>query len=187
MVELGTIARLINGRAYKQEELLTIGPTPVLRVGNFFSNRRWYYSDLELDPDKYCNPGDLLFAWSASFGPKIWDGPRSIYHYHIWKIEPTDVVDKLFLFHLLSIDSERIKNEGHGIAMVHATKSGMEKRKFPLPPLEVQKEIVAEIEGSQKEIKDYEMEIEKRREQITKTINKIWGETPCAANKVKKN
>src|SRR5204863_9866113 len=48
-VELGKIARLINGRAYKQEELLAEGPTPVLRVGNFFSNRRWYYSDLKLE------------------------------------------------------------------------------------------------------------------------------------------
>lgn len=151
-VELGTVARLINGRAYKQEELLAEGPTPVLRVGNFFSNRGWYYSDLELEPDKYCNPGDLLFAWSASFGPRIWDGPRAIYHYHIWKVEPTEAIDKMFLFHLLAADSENIKSEGHGIAMLHATKGGMEKRKFPLPPMEVQKEIVAEIESYQKVI-----------------------------------
>ena len=152
LVELGTVARLINGRAYKQEELLTEGPTPVLRVGNFFSNRGWYYSDLELEPDKYCNTGDLLFAWSASFGPRIWDGPRAIYHYHIWKVEPTEAIDKMFLFHLLAADSEKIKSEGNGIAMVHATKGGMEVRKFPLPPLDVQKEIVAEIEGYQKVI-----------------------------------
>ena len=152
LVELGTIARLINGRAYKQEELLAEGPTPVLRVGNFFSNRGWYYSDLQLEPDKYCEPGDLLFAWSASFGPRIWDGPRAIYHYHIWKVEPTQAVDKMFLFHLLAQESEKIKSEGNGIAMVHATKGGMEKQKVPLPPLDVQKEIVAEIEGYQKVI-----------------------------------
>lgn len=152
MVELGKIARLINGRAYKQEELLAEGPTPVLRVGNFFSNRGWYYSDLELEEDKYCNAGDLLYAWSASFGPRIWEGPRAIYHYHIWKVEPTEAVEKMFLFHLLAADSEKIKAEGHGIAMIHATKGGMEERKFPLPPLEVQKEIVAEIEGYQKVI-----------------------------------
>ncbi len=152
MVELGTVARLINGRAYKQEELLAEGPTPVLRVGNFFSNRDWYYSDLELEPDKYCNAGDLLFAWSASFGPRIWDGPRAIYHYHIWKVEPTEAVDKMFLFHLLAAESEKIKSEGNGIAMMHATKGGMEKRLFPLPPLAVQREIVAEIEGYQQVI-----------------------------------
>ncbi|GAA0573793.1 N-6 DNA methylase [Rhizomicrobium electricum] len=152
LVELGKIARLINGRAYKQEELLSEGPTPVLRVGNFFSNRGWYYSDLNLEDEKYCDEGDLLYAWSASFGPRIWQGPRAIYHYHIWKIEVTAAVDKMFLFHLLAADSENIKSEGNGIAMVHATKSGMERRKFPLPPLEVQKEIVAEIEGYQKVI-----------------------------------
>ena len=52
-------ATLLNGRAYKQDELLDDGKYPVLRVGNFFSNRGWYYSDLELDEDKYCDDGDL--------------------------------------------------------------------------------------------------------------------------------
>jgi type I restriction enzyme M protein len=83
LIKLGEIARLINGRAYKQEELLKEGPVPVLRVGNFFSNRSWYYSDLQLEADKYCEAGDLLYAWSASFGPKIWDGPKAIFHYHM--------------------------------------------------------------------------------------------------------
>ena len=67
--------------------LVSYGPYPLLRVGNFFSNRAWYYSDLELPEDKYCEDGDLLYAWSASFGPRIWQGPKVIYHYHIWKIE----------------------------------------------------------------------------------------------------
>jgi len=152
MVELGKVARLINGRAFKQEELLHEGPVPVLRVGNFFSNRSWYYSDLNLEEDKYCHQGDLLYAWSASFGPRIWEGPRAIFHYHIWKIETTSEIEKKFLFHLLAADSEKIKSEGNGIAMMHATKGGMEQRKFPLPPLNVQREIVAEIEGYQKVI-----------------------------------
>ena len=70
-VALEVNATLLNGRAYKQDELLDSGKYPVLRVGNFFSNRGWYYSDLELDDDKYCDNGDLLYAWSASFGPQI--------------------------------------------------------------------------------------------------------------------
>lgn len=176
MVELGTVARLINGRAYKQEELLTEGPVPVLRVGNFFSNRGWYYSDLELEPDKYCNPGDLLFAWSASFGPRIWDGPRAIYHYHIWKVEPTEAIDKMFLFHLLASEAEKIKSEGNGIAMVHATKSGMEVRKFPLPPLEVQKEIVAEIGSYQDEIERCRSQIAVQEANIQAALARVWGD-----------
>ena len=87
LVELCEVARLINGRAYNKDELLNEGKYPVLRVGNFFSNRGWYFSDLELDDKNYCSDGDLLYAWSASFGPKIWDGEKTIFHYHIWKLE----------------------------------------------------------------------------------------------------
>ena len=50
--KLSDIATLINGRAYSQNELLNSGKYKVLRVGNFYTNDSWYYSDLELD-DKY--------------------------------------------------------------------------------------------------------------------------------------
>lgn len=176
MVALGKVARLINGRAYKREELLDDGPTPVLRVGNFFSNRDWYYSDLELDEDKYCDVGDLLYAWSASFGPRIWEGPRVIFHYHIWKIETTEAIDKRFLFHLLEADSEKIKSEGHGIAMMHATKGGMEKREFPLPPLSVQQEIVAQIEAEQELVNGNKKLTAIYDQRIKDKIAEVWGD-----------
>ena len=144
---LGDVVTLINGRAYKKNELLAEGPTPVLRVGNFFSNRGWYYSDLELPSEKYCEEGDLLYAWSASFGPKIWNGPRAIFHYHIWKIETSNVIDKYYLRWLLEFDSKRIKAQGNGVAMAHATKGSMEKHQIPLPPLNEQKRIVAKLDA----------------------------------------
>src|SRR5258708_7306651 len=76
-VPLSRLVRVLNGRAYKQQELLSTG-TPILRVGNLFTSSHWYYSDLELDQDKYCDAGDLIYAWSASFGPFIWGGPKVI-------------------------------------------------------------------------------------------------------------
>ena len=104
-------ATLLNGRAYKQEELLDKGKYPVLRVGNFFSNRGWYYSNLELEEDKYCDNGDLLYAWSASFGPQIWAGGKVIYHYHIWKVVVGNAYDKLFLCKLLDYATESLMGD----------------------------------------------------------------------------
>ena len=143
--KLGDVCRLINGRAYKKHEMLSEGKYPLLRVGNFFSNRSWYYSDLELDDDKYCDKGDLLYAWSASFGPRVWDGSKVIYHYHIWKIELNHgLVDKKYLFHLLDWDTEQIKAEqGTGSTMLHVTKGAMENRLLPFPTISEQKRIVA--------------------------------------------
>ena len=147
-VKLMDVATLVNGRAYKKNELLDVGPVPVLRVGNFFSNRSWYYSDLTLPEDKYCEVGDLLFAWSASFGPKIWDGPKAIYHYHIWKILTSPAIDKHYLYYLLDSISADIKSQGNGIAMIHATKGGMEQRVIPLPPLAEQQKIAAILDAA---------------------------------------
>ncbi len=149
-VALEVNATLLNGRAYKQDELLDSGKYPVLRVGNFFSNRGWYYSDLELDDDKYCDNGDLLYAWSASFGPQIWNGGKVIYHYHIWKVLVGEAYNKQFLCKLLEYATESLMGDTHGIAMMHLTKSGMEKTEFIVPPIERQEQFAAFVEQTDK-------------------------------------
>lgn len=161
MVRLGDVCALLNGRAYNKDELLKTGKTPVLRVGNFFSNREWYYSDLDLEPEKYCDNGDLLYAWSASFGPKIWDGPKVIYHYHIWKVLLSDNIDKNYLYYLFHRLTREIMESGHGITMIHTTKSSMENRMIPLPPLEIQQKIADVLDRAN-------ALIEKRKAQIDK-------------------
>ncbi|WP_137135630.1 restriction endonuclease subunit S [Rhizobium sp. FKY42] len=145
---LGEICHLQNGRAYKQEELLSSGKYPVLRVGNFFTSQKWYYSDLELEPTKYCDDGDLLYAWSASFGPRIWSGGKVIFHYHIWRVDlKRSVSDRDFVFHWFNWDKENIKAaHGTGSTMIHVTKGDMEQRRILLPPLAEQKRIVAKLE-----------------------------------------
>lgn len=125
--------KLINGRAYKQEELLLNGKYPVLRVGNFFSNNSWYYSDLELNEDQYVNDGDLMYAWSASFGPRFWKGSKTIYHYHIWKVLANKEISKQFLFYLWEFDKEKILKQSQGGTMFHITKFDMGSRKIGLP------------------------------------------------------
>lgn len=149
-VPLEENATLLNGRAYKQDELLDSGKYPVLRVGNFFSNRGWYYSDLELDEDKYCENGDLLYAWSASFGPQIWNGDKVIYHYHIWKVLVGSAYNKQFLCKLLEYATESLMGDTHGIAMMHLTKSGMEKTEFIVPPIDLQEQFAAFVEQTDK-------------------------------------
>ena len=138
----GDICKVINGRAYRQPELLDAGKYPVLRVGNFFSSDRWFYSDLELPEDKYCDNGDLLFAWSASFGPRIWDGGKVIYHYHIWKLEPNEaIVDKYYLYYWLRKSVDILTAGTHGSVMAHMTKGDMENQRIFLPCIEEQRKV----------------------------------------------
>lgn len=143
-VRLGDVCKVINGRAYSLPELLDDGKYRVLRVGNFFSSDRWYYSNMELAADKYCEKGDLLFAWSASFGPRIWDAEKVIYHYHIWKLVPdSDKVDRLWLYFWLKYSCDNLTASVHGSVMAHMTKVEMEDSMLPLPPLATQRKIAA--------------------------------------------
>jgi type I restriction enzyme, S subunit len=144
-VRLEAILQLINGRAYKKNELLDNG-TPIIRIQNLNGGDNWFYSDLQLPVHQYCDDGDLLFAWSASFGPYIWQGVRSIYHYHIWKIHLSSAVDKQYMFYLLKQITVAVRSQSHGLAMLHMTKAKMERWPILLPPLAEQHRIVAKID-----------------------------------------
>lgn len=145
-MRLGDVCTLINGRAYKQNELLSQGKYKILRVGNFFTNESWYFSDMELDSSKYAFKGDLLYAWSASFGPRFWTGDQVIYHYHIWKICNYRGVDQQYLYYFLDYDASLLQRDTQGGTMHHITKQSMEKRFIPVPPLGEQRKI-AEVLG----------------------------------------
>ena len=137
--KLGDIVVFLNGRAYKQAELLDSGKYPVLRVGNFNTNDKWYYSDLELPAKNYADKGDLLYTWATAFGPHIWKGPKVIYHYHIWKVETTSDISKNFAVHLLDADQAQMTNSLNGSTMVHITKGTMENKIVTIPGISEQR------------------------------------------------
>ena len=140
---MSEVIQFLNGRAYKQTELLDNGKYKVLRVGNFYTNENWYYSDLELEPDKYCERGDLLYTWAATLGPQIWNEDKAIFHYHIWKLKfDENLINKKFLYHFLSMDVDDIEKSLTKSTMPHVSMASMNKRIVPLPPLEIQREIV---------------------------------------------
>ena len=140
--KLGDDVQFLNGRAYKQDELLKSGKYLVLRVGNLFTNDSYYYSDLELDDDKYIENGNLIYAWSATFGPRIYHGKKCIYHYHIWKLKfDENAISKMFLNYCLLHDVENVKSQRTGGTMVHITKNAMENRKLYFPCFAEQQKI----------------------------------------------
>ncbi|MGO3403990.1 MAG: restriction endonuclease subunit S [Staphylococcus equorum] len=139
--KLGEVATFLNGRAYKQDELLDSGKYKVLRVGNFYTNDSWYYSNMELGDKYYVDKGDLVYTWSATFGPHIWSGEKVIYHYHIWKVELSKFLDRNFTLQLLEADKARLLSGTNGSTMIHVTKGDMESKIVSIPNIDEQKQI----------------------------------------------
>ena len=173
---LGDECKVINGRAYKTEELLDKGKYQVLRVGNFFTNNTWYYSDLELEKDKYCEDGDLLFAWSASFGPRIWHGKKVIYHYHIWKLTGYEnCLNKNFFVELLNYNCEAMKADTHGSTMLHFTKAQMEEQQLILPPIAIQEQFATFVEQVNKSKVEVQKALDKAQLLFDSLMQKYFG------------
>ena len=145
--KLRDIVTLLNGRAYLMPELQDSGKYRILRVGNLSGgNDSWYYSDMELDEDKYCTNGDLLYAWACNFGPHIWKEEKVIYHYHVWKlVENKKVVDKNYLYYYLLQQTPYYLGGVNGATMVHITKQSMEKKTVVIPNSLVTQRRIASI------------------------------------------
>lgn len=168
--KLGDIATFINGRAYSKNELLHQGKYKVLRVGNFYTNDSWYYSDMELDKKYYANYGDLLYTWSATFGPHIWKGEKVIYHYHIWKIILSDEITKNFTLQLLEHDKNRLLAEKNGSTMIHLTKKDMENKEIVIPSSTNEQDKVGLLLTKL----DYLITLQQRKLDILKQLKKTY-------------
>lgn len=171
--KLGEIARFINGRAYANDEFRNSG-TPIVRIQNLTGKGNVVYSDLDLPADKLIEKGDLIYAWSATFGPYIWKGAKSIYHYHIWKIICGEgVLDKHFFYYKLKYISDSIKGKGTGSIFTHITKSLIEGFESNFPEYSEQRRI-AEILSALDEKIELNLEMNRTLERIAQATFKHW-------------
>ena len=171
---MGEVATFINGRAYKQNELLDSGKYKVLRVGNFYTNDSWYYSNLELADKYYIDEGDLVYTWSATFGPHIWNGEKVIYHYHIWKIELSKFLDRDFTLQILEADKAKLLANTNGSTMIHVTKKDMESKVISLPNIEEQKKIGSYLMKFDSLITLHQRKLEHLQEQKKGLLQKMF-------------
>ena len=170
------IVTFLNGRAYLMPELQEKGKYRILRVGNLSGgNDSWFYSDMELDENKYCKKGDLLYAWACSFGPHIWKEEKVIFHYHIWKlIENKDRVDKIYLYYYLLHQTPFYLGGVNGATMVHITKQNMEKKTVYIPSsLPIQQKIASIISTYDTLIENNNRRI-RLLEQMAENLYKEW-------------
>lgn len=176
ILTLGECSELINGRAYKITEWEESG-TPVIRLQNLTgTGDQFYFSNLNLPNEKYCENGDILFMWSATFGPHIWRGDRAIFHYHIWKVLPKETeIQKSYLYYLLEANTAVWKKKTVGSTMAHLTKERMEKVQVKLPSLEYQKTVADYLETLSEEISVLKTKIEKLRFQKFGLMQRIFA------------
>ena len=90
------------------------------------------------------------------------------------KVADPSVCDIRYLYQVLCTLNLQSFKGGAGIPGLNRN-DVYDACKIPLPPLEVQHQIVAEIAGYQKTIAEHRKAIEELEQQIKSTVNRVWG------------
>jgi type I restriction enzyme M protein len=100
-------------------------------------------------PTKFAEPNDILMSVRAPVGPVNFAGYRLCIGRGLAAIRAKERVEASYLFHILRSAEDTIVGQS-GAAFAAINRKDVEAIPVPLPPLEVQREIVAEIEGYQR-------------------------------------
>lgn len=171
-VPLGELTDILNGYAFKSENYVDDG-IRIIRITNVQKgeivddNPKFYPVGTNEQIDKYeLYEGDLLMSLTGNVGRV---GiltrdllPASLNQRVACIRVKSENLNPKFLFYLLNKDSfenDCIKNSS-GVAQKNLSTIWLSKYEIPLPPLEVQKEIVEQIEVKQKAIEGAKQVIE---------------------------
>lgn len=154
IVPLGEAADVIPGQSPPGESYNDTG------VGTAFYQGKTEFGEIFIgepskwttDPQRFAQDGDILMSVRAPVGPVNLAARRIGIGRGLAAIRPAAgrLLSSYAFYVLRSLESEITGDAGAAFASIN--RSEIEKIDIPLPPLDVQKEIVTEIEGYQKVI-----------------------------------
>lgn len=161
-VELGNVCEILNGYAFKSENYVKDG-IRVLRITNVQKgvivdeNPKFYSLDTKESIEQYkLVKDDLLMSLTGNVGRvgllPNYLLPAALNQRVACLRNNGEKVDKRFLFHLLNQDifEQSCIASSKGIAQKNLSTVWLSNYKIPLPPLEVQEQIVVELDNYQK-------------------------------------
>ena len=154
IVPLGEVAEVISGqsppgKSYNDTEVGTPFYQGKTEFGQMFIGKPTKWTT---DPRRFAEKGDILMSVRAPVGPVNLTTQSICIGRGLAAIRPirSRLLTTYIFYVLLSLESEITGSTGSTFASIN--KSDIQRIQIPLPPLEVQREIVSEIEGYQRVI-----------------------------------
>src|SRR5690606_25060337 len=94
-------------------------------------------------------------------------------------------IDKHFVYYFLLSISSKIENDGNGITVKGVDRNYVKSIKIPKPPLETQRQLVAQIEKEQELVNANKQLVQIFEQKIKDRIAKVWGSSASAAQEEK--
>lgn len=144
-VQLGEIARVINGAAYPSRRFNTEQRgMPLIRIRDVGSDKLSTWFDGDWERKHLVRHGDLLVGMDGDFRVATWAHGDALLNQRVCRIETTtDTYDRRFLHLVLQGYLDAIWAETSSTTVKHISSRSIADIPLPLPPLEEQRRIVA--------------------------------------------
>ncbi|MEN8136162.1 MAG: restriction endonuclease subunit S [Thermodesulfobacteriota bacterium] len=146
-VLLGDISTIQNGFAFKSAQFTRDGGMPLIRIRDVGKDASGTYYDGEYDPSYVVEAGNLLIGMDGDFNCARWRGPNGLLNQRVCRITlNSDIYHPKLLDYALPGYLKAINEKTSSVTVKHLSSKTISEIPLPLPPMEQQKLIVAEIE-----------------------------------------
>jgi type I restriction enzyme, S subunit len=146
-VFLADIAQVQNGFAFKSEWFTSADGMPLIRIRDIENGHTENYYSGEYSQEYVVRNGNILIGMDGDFNAAIWRGADGLLNQRVCRITPTtELFSEKFLFLCLQPYLNAINAETSSVTVKHLSSKTIGEIPLPLPPLNEQHRIVAQIE-----------------------------------------
>jgi len=180
--KLGDLLEIQSGFPFKSEQFNDTDGFPIIRIRNINPSSTTTKYRGDYSPEYLVNNGDLLIGMDGEFNATLWQGGPALLNQRVCRLHSFKGCLKEYVFYVMRRCLKEIEDNTSCVTVKHLSVKQIAAIEIPLPPLEEQRRLVAEIEGYQKEIARLESEIAANRERIQATIDAVWNGDSESAN-----
>lgn len=146
---LGSVCEVFNGFAFKSEFFNSDGTgLPLIRIRDVNTGFSETYYSGEYDNRWVANCGDILIGMDGDFRAARWKHGKALLNQRVCRLQAfKPEILPGFLFYKVQDELDRIQDGTHGSTVRHLSSRELERSRIPIPPLEVQREIVRVLDA----------------------------------------
>ena len=147
---IGELLDIQSGYAFKSKLFNEDKGFPIIRIRNIKTGFTNTFYDGEYEDEFVVNDGDLLIGMDGEFNATIWNGGQALLNQRVCRLQNFNGCLKEYVFRMIQRKLKEIEDNTYAVTVKHISAKQIKEIKIPLPPLEIQKSIVSEIDGYQK-------------------------------------
>ena|GEM_PF-1157440 len=153
VVKLKDLITIQSGYAFDSKLFNKDKGFPLIRIRCIKTNSTKTKYDGEFKDEFIVRNGDLIIGMDGEFNCVIWNGNEALLNQRVCRIIEYKNCYRDYIFRMIIKPLQEIEDDTIAVTVKHISVKQIYEIEIPLPPLAIQQQIVAEIEGYQK-IKD---------------------------------